>query len=88
MALFMKPNTPEWFEALELFNPDQAAITRQIISLAGREDVCSVCGDDESKDYKLESDNLPSNAVATLRLCKDCKQIRSSSGESFKLMTQ
>ena len=83
MALCPKPHSPEWFTALELFNPMQATITRQIISLSGREDVCSICGDEDSKDYKLVGEELPPDSVATIRLCEDCRKIRHNAGESF-----
>jgi len=41
---YLKPHSPEWFAALEKVNPTQAAQTTQILSLAGRDDVCSICG--------------------------------------------
>jgi hypothetical protein len=76
MPLYLKPHSPEWFAALEAFDPVQAAQTHQILSLAGRDDVCSVCGDDPAKDYKLVAEGLDSKAVATIRLCDDCFKIR------------
>jgi hypothetical protein len=83
MALFLKPHSPEWFTALESFNPAQAAHTRKIIELAKDDQVCSVCGDDPAKDYKLDMPSLPSTAVATLRLCDDCAKLRRGGGENF-----
>ena len=53
MALFPTPHTDEWFQALEDFNPLQAAITRQIVKLAGRADVCSIRGDRPASDYMI-----------------------------------
>jgi hypothetical protein len=76
MPLYPKPHSPDWFRALEAFNPAQAAATKQIIALAGRDDVCSICGDHPAKDYQLASKHLDSNAVATIRLCDDCRNIR------------
>ncbi|WP_267422663.1 hypothetical protein [Methylobacterium sp. GC_Met_2] len=49
----LKPHTPEWFNALDRVNPQQAAMTRQAIAAAGRDDGCSVCGDDRATDDKL-----------------------------------
>jgi hypothetical protein len=86
MAIFLKPHTPEWFTALEAFNPQQAAHTRQIVRLAKSNDVCSVCGDDPAKDYKLDMPGLPANAVARIRLCDDCFGLRKKSGENFVLI--
>ena len=83
MALILKPHSPEWFAALEAFNPQQAAQTRQIIKMANSQEVCSICGDDPAKDYKLDAPGLPANAVATIRLCDDCRSIRKQGGENF-----
>ena len=88
MPPHLTPHTPEWFSALEACNPAQAAITKQIVALAGRADVCSVCGDDSAKDYKLVGVQFGPNTAATIRLCDDCRQIRSKMhGESFSLLT-
>ena len=63
---------------MEAYSPDEVAYIRNIVALAGRIDVCSVCGDHPAKDYQLVSEALlPSSAVATLRLCEDCRRIRS-----------
>ena len=84
MANFLKPHTDEWFEALEKQNPAQAAQTKQLISLAGSKDVCSICGDEESKDYKLEGSQAAPGAAVSLRLCNDCLHIRKHvEGENF-----
>ncbi|MFI4976344.1 MAG: hypothetical protein ACHP84_17560 [Caulobacterales bacterium] len=83
MAIYARPHSAEWFAALEVFNPRQAAITRTIIELAGRDDVCSVCGDDPASDYRLTAQDLSDDAVATLRLCDDCHEISAMNGEHF-----
>lgn len=82
MTYYYKPHSPEWFEALAAFNPMQAAMTKQMIAMSGRDDVCSVCGDDPAIDYKLNG-SLPEKAVGTLRLCDDCHEIRGMAGEQF-----
>ena len=79
----LEPRSPEWFAALLTFAPLQAAHTRQIIKLAGRSDVCSICGDAPATDYLLNSETLPPLAVRTLRLCDDCHEIRGMQGEHF-----
>jgi hypothetical protein len=76
MAKYPIPHTEEWFAALERFNPHQAAMTRQILELAGRADVCSVCGDAPATDFEVVRDGLPRDAVASIRLCADCLAIR------------
>lgn len=84
MPNFLKPHSPEWFSALERINPVQAVQTRKILSLAGRNDICSICGDEHSTDYKLVSEQTTSGVVSTLRLCEDCLNIRRSMyGEKF-----
>jgi hypothetical protein len=83
MPAYPKPHSIEWFRDLAKSDPRQAAHTRQIIERAGREDVCSVCGDDPSKDYKIVKPQPHADAVATLRLCNDCLDIRVGRGEEF-----
>ena len=41
---YLRPHTPEWFTALEIWDPPKAAMTRIAIECAGSPDVCSVCG--------------------------------------------
>jgi hypothetical protein len=83
MALSPKPHSSEWFTALEAIDPAQALQTRIILRNADREDVCSLCGDDPAKEYKRIGGNIPVNAVATIRLCLDCKGMRSQQGEQY-----
>ncbi len=46
--------------------------------------VCSICGDEEAADYYLDKRDVPADAVLTLRLCSDCKDIRQGIyGEHF-----
>lgn len=79
------PHSPEWFDALESANPEQANATRQILTATGRSDVCSVCGDVPAKDYKIKDVQLGLGIDATIRLCGDCLSIRSTMhGESFE----
>ena len=84
MPLYPRPHSPEWFRALDASNPTQAAHTRQIIASAGRDDVCSVCGDDPAEDYKVIGSSFSAKAVASIRLCGDCREIRiEMHGEQF-----
>lgn len=79
----LRPHTPEWFEALKLWDPAQAEMTNTVIEKTGRRDVCSVCGDDPAKDYRLEEAYRPPAGVDTLRLCKDCLEIRRGMGKPY-----
>lgn len=78
------PHTPQWFAAMEVWDPVKAVQTRVVIADAGREDVCSVCGDDPAADYRLERMFRPPGGPDTLRLCEDCVVIRKSMGDPFE----
>lgn len=87
MTTYLKPHSPEWFDALEKSNPKQAAQTRQILSARGHDDVCSICGDEPALDYALAERQPVSGVVSTLRLCNDCLDIRREvHGENFVLL--
>jgi hypothetical protein len=77
MAFYFKPHTPEWFNALDAFDPVKAAVTKMVIATLGRDDVCSICGADPARDYQLEGRSMQRNAVATIRLCNDCYKVKS-----------
>lgn len=79
----LKPHTTEWFVALEQWDPPKAMMTREIIELAGRSDVCSICGDDPASDYRLAEEYRAAGGPDTLRLCDDCVGIRRKAGEPF-----
>lgn len=72
MASYLKPHTREWFDELEKTNPLQAVQTQTIIQAAGRDDVCSICGDELARDYKRASDQAVADVLSTLRLRDDC----------------
>jgi hypothetical protein len=74
----LEPHSKEWFAALEKINAAQAAMTHAAIATVGRIDVCSICGDEPSKAYRLVGRNIPVGAVHSLRLCNDCWGIRRS----------
>lgn len=48
-------------------------MTAAMVKAAGREDVCSICGDKHSVDYRRTD---TSGALSTIRLDKDCVQIQ------------
>jgi Permuted papain-like amidase enzyme, YaeF/YiiX, C92 family len=83
----LRPHSPEWFKALEVWNPKQAAITKYITQRMGSRDVCSLCGDDPAKDYRLPATHRPLGAVDTLRLCDGCLGIRRGMGEPYDLLS-
>jgi len=81
------PHSPEWFKAVASVNPQQAAITRHVIDTAGSPDVCSVCGDAAARDFKIVGAKFGEEVDATVRLCDDCRHIRSAMyGEEFVLL--
>lgn len=83
----LRPHTATWFAALEVWNPQQAAITRYVIEQTGSADVCSICGDDPARDYRLPALLRPAGGVDTLRLCDECLDIRQRMGEHYVPLT-
>lgn len=77
------PHSPEWFAALEQWDPPQAMMTRYIVETEGSVAVCSVCGDEPAADYALVEDERPLGGPGTLRLCGDCLRIRRAGGERY-----
>lgn len=77
------PHSPEWFQALGVLAPQQAAMTANVLKLAGSSDVCSVCGDRPAVDYTVTGVFFPDGSPATLRLCRDCRRIREDRGEQY-----
>jgi len=67
----LEPHSPAWFAALRRNSPRQAAITAAVVRLAGRDDVCSMCGDGPARDY---DDTDP--PFLPVRLCDDCRPIQ------------
>jgi len=81
---YLTPHSKEWFDALNRINPEQAAATKKIISLARSAEVCGVCGDDPAHDYEVVGVAFAAWIPATIRLCGDCKSIREDiHGEQF-----
>ena len=84
MTPHLKPHTSEWFKALETLNPRQASHTKHILSLAVSDAVCSICGDESNRDYKLVNQEAAHWPVSTMRLCDDCLEVRRTMhGENF-----
>jgi hypothetical protein len=77
------PHNEEWFAELERADPKKAAMTKAAIQAMGRDDCCSICGDDPAPLHRLQGKFLPGERVPTLRLCGDCVRIRASMGETF-----
>jgi hypothetical protein len=81
------PYTNPWFQQLEAKNPHQAAFTREIISIAGSETVCAICGDESARDYQCPDEKFKDGTIVTARLCDDCLQIQKNEfGGSFVLI--
>lgn len=79
----LAPHTPEWFAALDAQDPRWAGAVRRVVQLAGKPDVCSVCGDEPAPAYRFQGAEPAAGAVDTLRLCPDCLGIRGAMGETF-----
>jgi len=84
MSTILRPHTPEWFEAMEASDPDEAAHTHWILRIAGIEGACGNCGNRFASDVRLVDDaDLPQNAVATRHLCEKCIKLRADAGQIF-----
>lgn len=78
------PHSEAWFQALEHRNPRQASLAREVVRRAGRPDVCTICGDDSAADLRLVEQGVPEPERLTLKLCNDCRTIRTAAGETFE----
>ena len=84
MPDLLKPHSKAWFKKLEKLNPAQAAQTKHLISLAGTDSICSICGDDPAQDYKVERKKAIPDMILTFKLCSDCLDIhRTMYGEKL-----
>ncbi len=89
MAKYFTPHSNEWFVALAKINPQQVALTKQVIELAGTAEVCSVCGDNPAHDYEVANAKFDQHTIATIRLCDDCRSIRQETqGEKYLPISQ
>jgi Permuted papain-like amidase enzyme, YaeF/YiiX, C92 family len=77
------PHSSEWIASLAAWDRAQADHTRHILQLAGRSDVCSICGDNPVKDYRLAEEARAAGGPNTLRLCSDCLGTRQSDDEPW-----
>lgn len=67
------PHTLVWYDRLIPINPIQAMMTADVVSKAGRIDVCSICGDAPAALYDtLEPPFL------SIRLCDECLALQRS----------
>lgn len=69
---------------MDNWDPVKAAVTRFVIDQEGRDDFCSICGDEPATDYRLEKAFRPAGGPDTLRLCDDCLEIRIGAGDPFE----
>ncbi len=74
----LKPHSEPWFQALIAFSPQQAKHNRLVIRVMGREDVCSICGYENSANYQVTGCEFEPGVAATVRLCDHCKSFRES----------
>jgi hypothetical protein len=84
MPAFLRPHSPEWFEAMYISRPDEAAHTSWILRIAGLDAACGNCGSRFAADVRLVDDaDLPRDAVVTRRLCETCIKLKADAGEVF-----
>lgn len=73
----LRPNSPEWIKAVKERNLRQGQMTEMVVRASGREDICSICGDEPSVEYRRTNTDA---AVANIRLCADCLGMQSAQG--------
>lgn len=78
MSLLLTPHTAEWFAALDAFDPAQAAVTRQVLKLAGSMEACGSCGDRGAFDYRVIPKDFTVHSASTMRLCDTCRDLRAA----------
>jgi hypothetical protein len=84
MAIYARPHSKEWFSALEKSDPGHAAHTRMIIKAQDNAEICSVCGAEDSCDFKIVHPVPAEHAVGTIRLCDQCRHtLEQRKGQSF-----
>lgn len=77
---YLVPHLPEWFEALEHLNLQQALHTRTLIRAAGTPECCSTCGDAPAEDFRIADERFGESIGASFRLCGDCQNIQRMNG--------
>jgi hypothetical protein len=77
----LRPHSAEWFERLDVHNPRLSAAARMIIGMSGTSEVCSICGDNPADDLLVTAG--AEDLAPTIRLCPDCREIRTAAGEAF-----
>ncbi|HYD18739.1 MAG TPA: hypothetical protein VEF76_09700 [Patescibacteria group bacterium] len=65
------PHTQEWFEQVHKISPTKAALARKNVERRGRDEVCSICGEDSHSLYELTA----GETAILLRLCGGCDPI-------------
>ena len=72
----IEPHSPYWHSMVDRVEPNLAARSRHAVDAEGHSDVCSSCGDQPAKDYRVLNGAQAMPGVPSLRLCEDCHQIR------------
>lgn len=79
------PNSEGRLAALARWNPASAEFSKCVLQEAGRIDVCALCGDEDSEDYRILDPESSPCPVKVFRLCAECATIRNQMGERWAL---
>lgn len=79
------PHTDQWFSIVDLVEPMLGIVARASIEREGSLEVCSSCGDPPN-DYRLVNSANKMPGVPSLRLCRDCVEIRRAGGEVLEVI--
>lgn len=77
----IEPHTPYWWSVIDRVEPNLGTISRLAVTSAGRNDVCSSCGDHPAHSYRLVNAAETMPGVPSLRLCDDCLEVRGNMGQ-------
>ena len=83
MDRLLEPHSSEWVRALQVFSPQQASYTAQVIKLMGL--VCSICRTEQFGDYQISGHEFLPGVPATVRLCDHCKGLHEKGADSVFL---
>lgn len=72
----IEPHSAYWYSIIDRVEPRLAALSRIVVDAEGSVDVCSSCGDQPARPYRLANSAETMPGVPSLRLCDECVEIR------------
>lgn len=82
----VEPHSDMWFSIVDRVEPMLGMLARNAIEQENSKEVCSSCGDEPARDYRIINSAEAMPGVPALRLCDDCYGIRLRKGEKLELL--